>query len=218
MKEALDLREIERKAFRSTHQDGLWDIYIGGIVLCMAFLAQTTSGGMTSFLRFGLYLAGMGLFYLLFWAGKKFLTLPRLGQVKFGPYRARRKRIMVGVLLAIVLVQAIILAGTILLWANPGWAVTLGLSNVGGDIERLLVAGIGAMFVGPSMLFLAYFNDFLRGYYIAVILSLAVFSLVWFGQPGYLVAASFLILVPGLVLFIRFLRAYPLPPAEVRHG
>jgi hypothetical protein len=215
---SFDLQDIEKRAFRATHQDGLWDIYIGGIVLCMSFLAYTDSGAFSPLLRFGLYLAGMGAFYLLFLGGKKYLTTPRLGQVKFGPRRQRRKLIMALVLSLIVLLQAGIVVSTILLWKNPEWARTLGLAGNGANGERLLVAVIGALFVGPSMVLIAYFNDYLRGYYIAVILSLAVFSLVWFGQPIYLIASGFVILVPGIILFFRFLRAHPLPAPGPYHG
>ena len=56
-----------------------------------------------------------------------------------------------------------------------GWLTTLR--------SRMVVAVIGALFIGPSMVLIAYFNDFLRGYYIAFIMSLAVFSLIWFNQP-----------------------------------
>jgi hypothetical protein len=217
MSETLDLKTIEKKAFRSVHQDGLWDIYIGGVVMSMSVLAYSTSSEAKPLLRFGLYLAGMGLSYLLFWAGKKYITIPRLGQVKFGPLRQKRKLTMMIVLSGIVLLQLVILLGTIFLWQNPDRAAVLGLSQTDPDIERLLVATIGALFVGPSMVFLAYFNEFMRGYYIAVILSLAVFSLIWFGEPVYLILSGLLILIPGVVLFIRFLRNYPLPPPEVSY-
>jgi hypothetical protein len=217
MSESLDLKTIEKKAFRAVHQDGLWDIYIGGVVLCMSFLAYTTSSEAKPLLRFGLYLAGMGMFYLLFWAGKKYITLPRLGQVKFGPRRQKRRLIMMIVMAGLVLLQLGILVGTILLWKNPERAAAFGFSQTDPDLERLLVATIGALFVGPSMVFLAYFNEFMRGYYIAVILSLAVFSLIWFGEPVYLIIAGLLILIPGVVLFILFLRNHPLPPAEVSY-
>jgi hypothetical protein len=217
MSDTLDLKTIEKKAFRAVHQDGLWDIYIGGIVMSMSILAYTDSSEAKPLLRFGLYLAGMGVFYLFFWAGKKYLTIPRLGQVKFGPRRQKRRLTMMIVLAGIVLLQLVILMGTIFLWQNPERAAILGLSKADPDLERLLVATIGALFVGPSMVFLAYFNEFMRGYYIAVILSLAVFSLIWFGEPVYLIIAGLLILIPGVVLFIRFLRNYPLPPPEVSY-
>jgi hypothetical protein len=218
MSDTLNLKEIEKKAFRSTHQDGLWDIYIGGIVLSMSVLAYSTASEAFPATRFTLYVIGLGIFYLLFWAGKKYLTAPRLGQVKFGPQRQRRKRTLVSVLIGIVLLQVILLVGTVVFWANPQAAASLGFGKSDPNLERLVVAVIGGLFVGPSTALIAYFNDFLRGYYIAFILSLAVFSLIWFGQPVYLIIAGLLILVPGLVLFVRFLRQYPLPPAEARHG
>ncbi len=218
MSETLDLKAIEKRAFRATHQDGLWDIYIGGVVLSMTLLAYSTDSEAFPFMRFGIYLLGLGASWLIFWAGKKFITAPRLGQVKFGPQRQRRKRTLATVLVGIVLLQAIIVAGTILLWANPAWATRLGIAGSDPDIERLLVATVGALFVGPSMVILAYFNDFSRGYYIAFLLSLAVFSLIWFSQPAYLIIAGLIIMIPGVVLFVRFLRQHPLPPAEARHA
>jgi hypothetical protein len=218
MSDSLDLKNIEKKAFRATYQDGLWDIYLGGEVLCMSFLAYSTASEAKSFIRFGLFLAGLCVFYLIFWGGKKYLTTPRMGQVKFGPHRQKRKLIMMSVLAGIVFLQVILLVGTIHLWKNPQWATSLGLYTTNRDLERMVVAIIGVLFVGPSMILLAYFNDFLRGYYIAIIVSLAVFSLIWFDQPIYLVIAGLLIMIPGVVLFVRFLREHPLPPAEVSHG
>lgn len=218
MSKTLDLKAIERKAFRATHQDGLWDIYIGGVVLSMSVLAYSTSSEAFPLIRFGLFLLGLGASYLIFRGGKKYITTPRLGQVKFGPQRQRHKRTLVIVLGGIVLLQLLLLVGTTLLWANPGWASSLGISSADPNLERLLVATVGALFVGPSMVLIAYFNDFTRGYYIAFILSLAVFALIWFGQPTYLIAAGLVIMIPGVVLLVRFLRQYPLPPAEARHA
>ena len=217
MSAALNLREIERKAFRSAHQDGLWDIYIGGIILSMSVLAYSTANEAFPLPRFALYLLGMGVFYLIFWGGKKYLTTPRLGQVKFGPQRQRRKLTMMIVLGGIVLLQVILFLGTVLLWRNPDWAARLGFGQVDPDYERLIVAIVGALFVGPSIVLIAYFNDFLRGYYIAFIVALAVFSLIWFGQPVYLILAGLVILIPGVVLLIRFLRQHPLPSTEAKH-
>jgi hypothetical protein len=213
-----DLKYLEKKAFRATHQDGLWDIYMGGVVMSMAVLAYSEAGDAFPLLRFSIFLLGLGATYLVFWAGKKYFTIPRLGQVKFGPQRQRRKRTQVMVLSGIVFVQVATLIGTSFLWQNPQWATRLGFGQTNPDLERLMVAVVGAMFVGPSIALIAYFNDFMRGYYIAFIVSLGVFSLIWFGEPIYLIAAGLLIIVPGVVLFVRFLREHPRPPAEVTHG
>lgn len=216
MLDSIDLKKLEKKAFRATHQDGLWDIYIGGVVLSMSVLAYSNDNEDSRFLRYGLFLLGLAVAYILYWGGKKYVTTPRMGQVKFGRHREKRKLTMTIVLSGIVLLQVLLLAGTIYLWKNPQWAASLGFTGVDRDRERLLVAIIGALFVGPSTFLIAYFQDILRGYYIAVLLALAVFSLIWFGQPLYLIAAAVVILIPGVILFIRFLRDHPLPPVEVR--
>lgn len=218
MTNTLDLKSLEKKAFRATHQDGLWDIYMGGVVMSMAVLAYSEASDAFPLLRFSIFLLGLGVSYLVFWAGKKYVTLPRLGQVKFGPKRQRRKRIQFMVMSGIVFVQVILLLGTVFLWKNPQWAAKLGFGQTSTDLERLMVAIIGMMFVGPSIALIAYFNDFMRGYYIAFIVALGVFSLIWFGKPVYLIAAGLLIIVPGVILFVRFLRDHPRPPAEVIHG
>jgi len=217
MFDPIDLNKLEQKAFSATHQDGLWDIYIGIVVLSMSFLAYQNASEAFPLLRFGLFIVGLGVAYLIRWGGKKYLISPRMGQVKFGPRRQRRKVTLMIILSGIVLMQLVLLAGTIFLSRNPQWASNLGFTHTGRDRERLLVAIIGALIVGPSTTLIAYFNDFLRGYYIAFILSLAVFSLIWFGQPIYLIIAALLIIVPGAILFVRFLCEHPLPPNEINH-
>jgi len=217
MFDSLDLKKLEQKAFRTTHQDGLLDIDIGGVVMSMSAMAYSDDSEAFPLLRFGLLLAGLTLSTLIYQGGKKYLTAPRLGQVKFGPRRQRRSVTLALVLSGIVLLQVIILAGTIFLRANPQSAASLGFTFASRDLERLAVAIVGALFVGPSMTLIAYFSDFLRGYYIAFILSLAVFSLIWFSQPVYMTIAGLVIIVPGVILLVRFLRQHPLPPAEISH-
>jgi hypothetical protein len=213
MDSAISLKDLEKKAFRAAHQDGLWDIYIGLIILSMSVMTLSDTTGSSRFLHYGIFLLGLGVAYLIFWGGKKYLTTPRLGQVKFGPRRQRRKMTMVIVLSIIVLLQLVLVIGTMLLRINPQFAADLGFTH--SDGERLLVAIVGALFVGPSIILITYFNDFPRGYYIALLTGAAVFSLIWFSQPAYLIAAALLIIIPGVLLLIRFLRKYPLPPAKV---
>jgi hypothetical protein len=218
MNDIFDLKRLEKKAFRATHQDGLWDIYMGGVVMSMAVLAYHEDSDAFPLVRFSIFLFGLGAAYLIFWAGKKYITTPRLGQVKFGPQRQKRKRILAMVMSGMVFVQIVFLIGTTILWKNPQWAMSLEFVQTNQDVERMIVAVIGALFVGPSIALIAYFNDFMRGFYIAFIVSLGVFSLIWFGKPIYLIAAGLVIIVPGVILFVRFLREYPRPPAKVTHG
>lgn len=214
----LDLKEMERKAFRSTYQDGLWDIYVGGVLVGITVLTGIPESADFPVARFLAAFTVIGLSYLIFWAGKKYITLPRLGQVKFGAERRKRKRTLAAVLTVIVAIQAGVVLLSVALWANPELAARAPFLTASQSASDLLVASLGALFVGPSMAVVAYFNDHPRGYYIAVILSVAVFLMIWTGNPAYMLAAAALVILPGLVLFVRFLRQHPRPPAEALHA
>lgn len=217
MSNSLDLKQIERKAFRSTFQDGLWDIYLGGIVVALAITLYRPAGGYTPY-----NILVMLLIYTiiggLFWAGKKFITVPRMGQVRFGPLRQRRKKAMAVVLGVIVVLQTLF----VLLTAG-GWLTSLFGANLFGfiekhNLERLGVAALGSLFVGPSFLLIAYFTDFPRGYYIGVMMALAVFLMILINNPIYPLVLGALIILPGVILFINFLKKYPLPRGEDSNG
>ena len=45
MNTQLSLKEVERKAFRATYQDGLWDLYFGLIVICMSIFVYRRQAG-----------------------------------------------------------------------------------------------------------------------------------------------------------------------------
>ena len=104
MSKDLDLKEIERKAFRSTYQDGLWDIYLGLVIAAMGIFIYRPEGGYSP-INILLMLALFSLAYALFWAGKRFITLPRMGQVRFRPIRKRRMTKLALVLGVVVVFQ-----------------------------------------------------------------------------------------------------------------
>lgn len=212
----LNLKELERKAFRSTYQDGLWDLYFGLIVICTAVFIYRPASGYSP-LNIVLAMSAMLVAYSLFWVGKKFITLPRMGQVEFGAQRRKRKQTMVIVLGIVVLVQTAFLAFQLAARANPQLGAILNDLLPEGDGMDLVVASIGALFVGPSMILIAYFIDFLRGYYIAIMFSLAVFLMIYLNRPIYPIVIGSLIILPGLVLFVRFLLKYPLRRVEAPH-
>lgn len=216
MDSQLNLKELERKAFRSTYQDGLWDVYMGLIVIGMAFFISRPDDGYGP-RNFVLLLLAFSLAFLVFWAGKKFVTVPRMGQVSFGSLRKQKKRTLAIMMGVIVVVQAGVVLLTTAGWLNAGFGAKLSSLLGGGSPERMLVAAIGSLFIGPSMILVAFYNDFPRGYYIAVLMALAVFLMILFNQPFYPVLIGALIIAPGVVLFVRFLRKYPLHRAESEH-
>jgi hypothetical protein len=215
MSTQINLKEIERKAFRSTHQDGLWDIYFGLVVMAMSIFMYHPAGGYTPL---NPVLAVLITFtaYLLFMAGKKFITLPRMGQVKFGPMRKRKMTTLAIVLGVIVLLQVVLLGLTAFGWLNPEAADNLNSFLTSRDLMDAAVASIAALIIGVSFTAIAFFNDFPRGYYIAAMSSLAVFLMIYLNQPVYPILIGALIMLPGIVLLVRFLQKYPLPE-EVSH-
>jgi len=217
MSQAFDLKALERKAFRSTHQDGLWDILYGLIVIGMAlFVFRPEEGyGASNFIWLIITCVAAN---LIFWAGKKFITVPRMGQVRFGEIRKQKGRTLAIILGVFILLQGGIVLLTALGGRNPELGARLGAFLQAHNAERLAVAAVGSLFVGPSFLLIAYFSDFPRGYYIAILMALAVFLMILYNQPIYPLIIGGLILVPGLVLLVQFLRQHPLPSQEAHHG
>jgi hypothetical protein len=213
MNTQLDLKEMERKAFRATYQDGLWDLYFGLIVVCMSIFVYRPASGYSP-LNIVLALCAFGVAYGLFWAGKKFITLPRMGQVRYGAKREKRKRTMIIALSVVVLIQFALFSLQLAAWANPGFGASINGFIKDRNVMDLVVASVGALIVGPSMILVAYFRDFPRGYFIAVMIALAVFLMIYLNQPVYPIIIGTLIALPGLVLFVRFLRNHPLHREE----
>jgi hypothetical protein len=216
MSTELNLKEIERKAFRSTYQDGLWDLYMGLIVLGMSIFIYRPASGYSP-RNLVLMLVTFVVAYGLFHAGKKYITVPRMGQVRFGVVRKRKKRTLAIILGVFVLLQAGVVGVTTLGWLNSAVSAKLNSFLQERDLTLAVVAAIGSLMVGISMIVIAYFSDFPRGYYIAVMMALAVFLMIYLNQPAYPVILGGLILLPGLVLFVRFLKTYPLHRQETPH-
>lgn len=217
MDNQINLKEIEKRAFRSTYQDGLWDIYYGLIVVFMAVFLDRPEEGFTS-LNIFLMLAVFLTAYALFFLAKRFITTPRLGQVKFGEGRKKRNKIFAIVMSAFIFCQAVLLGITTLGWLNPAFGERLSTLIGGRSNEFLLVSLIASSIVGVGMLLSAYFSEFLRGYYIAILMALAVFLVLFFDQPIFPVIIGVLIILPGVMFLIRFLRRYPLTKSEVSNG
>ncbi|MRR32215.1 hypothetical protein EG834_18240, partial [bacterium] len=120
----VNLKEIENRAFRSTYQDGLLDIYYGLIAIFMAGYIYYPEGGYGPwniiFCVSGFLIAGA-----IFWVGKKLITLPRMGQVKFGTMRKRKAKTMAIVLGIFVGLQIILVAFTAFGWLNQEFSQTL---------------------------------------------------------------------------------------------
>ena len=211
MSSILNLKEAERKAFRSTFQDGLWDIYLGLLLLNWGIGLLLANKDVSELRTMVIMLALACLTLLAFWAGKKFITTPRIGLVRFGPARQGRvKKVR-------VLLSFSVLVGVILLviglavgrhppeWVSWGWIVPAGVFGV----NAVVVFSLGA-----------YFLDYYRAYGYGWLYALAFpANIVLAERAGitfpvaYFLSAGIMVLI-GVVLFLRFLRDYPLPAEE----
>jgi hypothetical protein len=216
MSQNLDLKAIERKAFRSVHQDGLWDIYLGVLLLSLSLFFSIPESGEGEWRYMLIALLGGGIAFAVFQLGKKYITTPRMGQVRFGPERQKRKNTLAWVMSAFVLVTLGLLLFSLYVWnvGASGQPVDL---NLAPSLERAVVASIAALISGISTIVISYFKEFTRGYYIVLLMGCGFFLTLWLDSTVPMIVAGALILVPGLVLFVTFLRQHPLPPQETSH-
>jgi hypothetical protein len=217
MSETISLKELERKAYRSFFKDGIWDIYLGLLLLAMGIGQPLLALGASLVWAAVVPLALVALAMFILLGGKRWLTVPRLGTVRFGHARkVGRKR-------AVVVFSASVLVGLAL----------FALSWTG--ITRVAVLEVIPL---PALVFAAncivvfglagYFLDFSRLYAYAVLYAAAFPLAVLLHGPGQLPygwmfaysIASAPMLVIGLVLLVRFLREYPLTrePAMESNG
>ena len=207
--QTINLRKLERKVWTSFYEDGIWDIYLGLLLSSIAVGAFCADTGLTeNYSIFGH--VGIMVFAILFlWFGKRFITVPRIGTVVFGP-RGRARLTKAQILLAISCVSG--LAAFLLIAATVGNAMA----------RQPVMDYIVPLFWAVNMLVLfslaAYFLNYRRLYIIGFLYAIAVpadkimrqllhvdLSVVAFGVP------AMIILIMGVVVFIRFLRKYSTP-------
>jgi len=223
MSEKIDLKELERKAFRSTFQDGLWDIFLGLLLLNVAI--GTIVGGMLEGAEMSLpwimlmIVPWPFVVLIAFWAGKKFVTTPRIGLVKFGPQRKARMRNVRAVLFVSVLLLVIMVFWGWAAMGNglPQWMRGIPFPLFVWPVQTIVIFGLAAYFLDVPR-FYAY--GVLYGLPLPLGLALAKNTdltglssmAITFG-----VAVGVMVLI-GVILFVRFLREYPVaapgPPSE----
>ena len=204
MSTSIDLKEIERRAYLSYYGDGLLDIFVGLVIMSIPFHIITDTIWMS-----GIMIAAL----LPMWAaGKKLITAPRMGVVKFGPARTGSlirmyAAVVVGLFITFLAGLGVFLAteNTAPPWLDLtlGWLVENSLLALG--FVSLAVLSFGAAMSGISRLY---------GYGLLGLITLAIghFS----GGSGALFTALWgaLVILCGLFLLVRFIRQYPVVPEE----
>ena len=206
MTEVLSLKELERKAWRSVFQDGLYDLWLGWLLLQMGIAYLISQVETTLLERTALNLGVYFLSCLALWAGKRFITVPRIGRVKFSPKRGSRlRRLGVVTFIAVAVTFGFTLLVVIIKSGSPGSSLWQVLAPVAISLLLLVFFSLAA-----------YYLDYERLYIIAVMFALPeilllLFEELWGIHIGFLAWAlpAALVLVMGLITLLRFLRDYP---------
>jgi hypothetical protein len=212
----LSLKELERKAYRLFFRDGLWDLYLGLLLLTMGIPVLLTRPGASESalpiaVGLGMALVAVGVFF----GGKRYVTVPRLGTATFGAARRTGRRRT-----ALVLTFSVLVGLALFVLSGLGIGTRGGLAGI--PVPALAWAGNCLIVFGLG----AYFLDFGRLYAYGVLYAasfpLAVVLRTQAGlAQGWLIAyalTSAPMLIIGLVLFVRFLHDYPPPPKEAPDG
>ena len=205
----IDLKALEKKVYRSFFEDGFWDIFIGMLILGLGF--SWTRIFFVIFEPLGLMIMLIiwnTITFLIYYLGKKFITIPRLGFVKFGEKRkARQKRLK-------IFLSINVLFGVITFFLT--FFGLLEFLALGGSLTPLLIGLIS--FTIPFSI-IAYFLGFNRLYIYSLVAGFSFFiselifpilgspldSIIGIGIPGGI------IVIIGLVYLYKFLHKYPKP-------
>ncbi len=204
MSHGITLREAERRAFTSTFQHGLWDVFIGCFVLMFAvgpFLSRSLGDLWSSVVFVPFWVVIL----IAIWTVRKYVVTPRVGTVRFGAWRTSRlRRFNVVMLVVCFLAFFLGILSAVDFNAVPGWvhAARFGLVS-------LLAFGVAAYFLNFTRLY---------AYGALVALSPLVGEWLWVsvgvphhGYPvtfGITAAIAFFV---GAVKFVRLLRDHPIP-------
>ena len=211
MSPELDLKQLERKAWRSIFQDGLYDIFLGILILHMGFVyilsqSDLETSIMTT-LNMGIYL----LVVVLLYVGKRFITVPRAGWVKFGPKRRGKLAWLFGVYFVMLVV---VLAGTLFTLNN-------GVNFLPEPVKNALSVSWLSIFLLLFFGVPAFLLKYDRLYLIAVMFALpeplmALFKGLWGIKLGFFAYAvpALVVLVMGIIVLQRFIKTYPVVKAD----
>ena len=207
MNEQIDLKGLEKKAWRSAFQDGIWDIYFGLLFFGLGVAPFGEMLGLSEELGsmiFVLCINSIAVIFLIL--SKKYITIPRLGFVKFGSKRKKLKKRLLA-----FLVFNLVLAFVFFFVSIIGIFESL---NIGGLIEPLV---IGLLLITVPLSILAYFLEFHRLYVYAIIFGMGFFTseLLYplVGSPTDLFLSlgliGIIVILIGLFYLIKFIRKYP---------
>jgi len=212
LKDEINLKDLEKKTWIATFQDGLWDIYFGLIIMGLGlaplgiFLGLPETIGVLLLVFSWDIVAG-----LVFVLGKICISRPRIGFVKFGQIRKKRNKLL-----------------AVFLGINVGLTIIIFIFTLLGMFQislpgYMVMLFIGLLFITTPFSFIAYFIQLKRVYLYALLGGFGLFFSELldpildapFNDVLVFVPFGGMILVFGIIVLIHFLSKYQLAKEEV---
>ena len=192
----IDLRQLEKKTWRSFYQDGLVDIEIG-MILIVSMICQLFNTA--RFYLYALYIIPAASYII----AQRIISRPRLGMVKFSKQR-NRKRHWLSIIITTSTVFLLILTMKGILQKIPMTPVFIGI------------------FILTLFSIMAFFLNLYRLYFYGVLITLSfAASEMIIIRTGIIARGAFVWLVSGIIimasgiwLLVKFLRKYPIAAIE----
>lgn len=199
MNETPNIKELQKKAYTSYHQDGLIDLFASLYIIAFSV------GILLDFLwdySFGVLLPGFILVLIipLWLAAKRKITVPRIGYVNFGT-KGKAKLIVIFTGLAVLGIFFLFIFAMFQAGTTPLTNIIIEYGMIIVAIASLTVCSLFGYATG------------LRRIYAYGILAFALFTLGYFTGVffAYIVLALGLIVIISAVnLLVRFIRKYPI--------
>ncbi len=197
MNQDIDLKKIEKKAWKTYYaQDGLFDIFFGIMILV---------GAIRTITDIPWFIFGILIGVLIIPLGKRYITTPRIGRVKFGEKRQGKMIIVTGGIGIAISITALLFFITV----------------YSGDFPKILGSFLMVAMIVMVFTLMAYFLDHYRLFFYGIFFASTEFIWFFLGRNTaayYELFLGTIILFVGIFVLIRFLKRYPIPGEEVPNG
>lgn len=202
MERQVDLKELERKVWTSFYKDGLADIFLGCMLLMLVLAPILSRMGLGDFWSSAVFIPFLTIIYILIVLLRKHVVVPRIGLVSFG--MARKKRLIKFNILMLVVLSAGLILGFI----------SFRGSTAQGWVHSLRFIAIVLIGFGLAGYFLGFVRLYIYGLLVALSFPIGEWLFSRFGVPhhGWPITfgiTSSIIILTGVILFLRLLRENP---------
>jgi hypothetical protein len=193
----IDLERVKKRAYIAYHNDGIIDLCAGPMLILFGF------GALFDFLSTLVIVAYTPVIFIP--VLKKAFTFPRLGYVKFDESEETAKKAKLFIALLLFFVFGILVFFLFEAKSRVGISDAFIWKNFGVLIGLVLVV---------IALFVAHSQKIIRLYYYCGLIAICCLSsrIYPLKLPYYLLLIGGVVTITGIVLFIQFLKKYPLPP------